>query len=338
MPPDGCLGRHRCRGHPSAPPGAPPGNIYGVTIEYWENVEVPTTSRIDPGAVAGRKAKAEGETVETLERHHGDGAAAHHLQPLGPDRAGWTSAVARRRTPCGPSTSRVGFRDNPGVTPLPDKHIKRILRFRIVVKDASVPAGDPRHPGHRDRRHDKYPVSMTYVDSLARRSGSGVPPTVKVGAADLPPTPGSAGHDVTAAVLAAGVPPVALAQLTSGRSSGSSSRHGDGLQQQGGRRDQVCDARRPERTRPARTTGTREWAPKKYKTVRRLLRDRWDERASLPAHRDDVLPVAAGGGLLVAIKEGSRSGGCTSRQTLPRTRGCWPGCTAVVCRAADRER
>ena len=63
----------------------------------------------------------------------------------------------------------IGFQDNPGVTPLTGKHIERILRFRIVVKDST-------------KRHEilatqvitcdgqAVPVSMTHVDSLAPRS------------------------------------------------------------------------------------------------------------------------------------------------------------------------
>ena len=39
--------------------------------------------------------------------------------------------------------TKVGFQDNPGVTPLLNKHIERILRFRIVVKDG---IGKPRGP------------------------------------------------------------------------------------------------------------------------------------------------------------------------------------------------
>ena len=107
----------------------------------------------------------------------------------------------------------IGFRTT-GVTPPAGKHIQRILRFRIVVKDST-------------KRHEIFstqvitcdgqpvPVSMTYVDSLGTKVGKERPAIAGPDRLDdMDATDARlAAHDVTPAVLAASVPARARAQV-----------------------------------------------------------------------------------------------------------------------------
>ena len=118
----------------------------------------------------------------------------------------WTAAVSAAAAPGGfMGAKRVGFQDNPGVTPLPNKHIHRILRFRIVVKDAyrkqeilatQVIVGDG----------GKQLKSMTYVDSRGNKLGRSRMPRGTQLRGMASDDPRLQAHDVTANVLAASVP------------------------------------------------------------------------------------------------------------------------------------
>ena len=93
---------------------------------------------------------------------------------------------------------RVGFRDNPGVTPLAAQAHQAHPALPHRRQGRHRPAGDPRHPGHRRPTARTTPMSMTYVDSPGNKVGTqpqpAAPTRCEAMAAD---DPRLAAHDVT---------------------------------------------------------------------------------------------------------------------------------------------
>ncbi len=205
--------------HPQAPQGAPDGNVHGVTLEYWENVEIPYNFVThDPTKVAGLIANGEGADVKEwndILRMQPDSPT--YSKVGGEIQMSWEQAVRTSKVGGVRAKTKVGFQDNPGVTPLAGKHIERILRFRIVVKDA---IGKREIYATQIIKCDggPVPVSMTYVDSLGNKVGKERAADAQTGGdvlADMDPADARlAAHDVTPAVLAAGVPPTATAAVS----------------------------------------------------------------------------------------------------------------------------
>jgi hypothetical protein len=158
--------------HPAPQPGAPPGSIYGTSLEYWEEVQV-DYNFVEPDTTKVAQLKANGEGAfhkqwNDIKMHAPD--AATFSKKGGPIQLSWSDAVPRAATLQLRGQNKIGFLDNPGVTPLPGKYIKRTLNFRIVIKSGA-------------QRREIFatqiikcdgkglPASMTYVDSLGHSLG-----------------------------------------------------------------------------------------------------------------------------------------------------------------------
>lgn len=197
---------------PAAPVGAPANSVHGVTIEYWEQVEV-AYNFVEADAKKARRLKVAGEGKTT--KQWNDILMMQRDSPTWSKTGGsieqsWTAAVAAAATGGLTGKKRVGFQDNPGVTPKPGKHISRTLRFRVVVKDAH---------GQQEIHATQViicdgrptPKSMTYVDSRGVKVGR-----ERAGNALRDMGDDDArlqAHAVTPAVLGASVPPLARAAV-----------------------------------------------------------------------------------------------------------------------------
>lgn len=108
---------------PVTPPGAPPGTIYGLKMEYWEHVNVP---RDNQGAT-GEKAwndiygmKPDASTFDTAARGC---------------KMTWKAAVEAAAAGTLKGKVKVGFRDIPGLYERVGRNVERSLDFRIVADD-----------------------------------------------------------------------------------------------------------------------------------------------------------------------------------------------------------
>jgi hypothetical protein len=200
---------------PAAPVGTPGNSIHGVTVEYWEQVELAYNFvEADAAQVNALKARGEGATSKPWN----DVMMLQLDSPTwnkvgGSIQQSWTAAVAAAAVTGGfTGVKRVGFQDNPGVTPKPGKYIHRTLRFRIVVKDAhrkqeilatQVMVGDG----------GKQLKSMTYVDSRGNKLGRSRMPRGAQLRGMQADDPRLQAHDVTSNVLAASIPALVRAEV-----------------------------------------------------------------------------------------------------------------------------
>lgn len=205
---------------PAPPPQAPPDSIYGVSLEYWENVDVAynfiaaaTDTALD---IATKKANGLGG----VSKPWNDIMAMQPDSPTwtktgAPIAKSWPEAVkdAKAGTLSGPL--KVGFRDIPGVTPKPGKHIKRILRFRVVIKDGAKQQEIYATQVIECDGGDE-PVYKLYSDSrgtqlaVERTAGATGPQLTPMAANDPRRQP----HDVTPALLVGSIPNAARGQIS----------------------------------------------------------------------------------------------------------------------------
>jgi hypothetical protein len=157
---------------PAPQPGDPPGSIYGTSLEYWEEVQIDYNFvEADQRQAAQLRANGEGAFYKQWNdiKMHSPGAVTFSKKG-GPIELSWNEAVPRAATRQLRGKNKIGFLDNPGVTPLADKYIKRTLNFRVVVK-----SGAQRREIFATQVIEcdgkTLPATMTYVDSLGNSLG-----------------------------------------------------------------------------------------------------------------------------------------------------------------------
>ncbi len=200
---------------PIKPENAPPNTIYGVSLEYWENVDIRYNFVAKPSDnVKALKKSGEGKISKPWNDIMAMRPDAETFnKKSGPIQISWVNAVndARGRTLRG--VQKIGFTDNPGVTPLTGKYMERILRFRIVLKDST----QQREIFATQKfllDGQTEPVSKTYVDSKGNAFGKERDANDPTAMNDMAPVdPRIQSHGITPQVLDKSVPGKARKKL-----------------------------------------------------------------------------------------------------------------------------
>jgi hypothetical protein len=111
--------------HPVTPANARPNTVYGLELEYWENVAVPHDNQGGVGVkpwndIYGMKPDA--STFDTA-------VAGCDLT--------WKQAVEQAAAGTLTGRKKIGFRDIPGLFERPGRNVERTLKFRIVFNDGA---------------------------------------------------------------------------------------------------------------------------------------------------------------------------------------------------------
>ncbi|HEY3241166.1 MAG TPA: DUF4157 domain-containing protein, partial [Acidimicrobiia bacterium] len=127
---------------PQTPPGAPPHSIYGVQLEYWEKVDDLWDFQ-DANPVTAAQTMAGNNPTGKDSKQWNDiyalkpDASTFKTNNVPDSDIDWKAAVTAATAGTLRGRHKIGFTDYPGIWIKPHRYYKRVLRFRIVIRDGA---------------------------------------------------------------------------------------------------------------------------------------------------------------------------------------------------------